>query len=365
MTGRWRATAALFAPIGFAALKPRTVGLTVAVWLLAPHGLVAQQQRRPAPASVEIAVAAGRIDDAEQMLYEASRRAPRDPEARSALGAFLASRGQLRVGAVLLEEARQFGGDARAIDERLLHICNWTGVWDLGTTIPGAAHVSEPQRAQLTYLSHNPLRLSGPESLVVRLEPHESAGLGRMELDIGGARVQADIDPTVEGVALPATAEVMRGVTLFGSEENETFGVAHSLAMGGMRLQNVPVRLVQDATARVGLDVIGRLQPTFDAAARTLTLHAGVATAARATPSVPQRTGAGRGSSVGDTHEAARSLPLLLGFPGVRIVPRPGAPPVPLESAAGRAALRGTRWTLDLRRGIVSTVTLPVRAPLR
>ncbi|HEY4659712.1 MAG TPA: hypothetical protein VIH11_09400, partial [Gemmatimonadaceae bacterium] len=47
------------------------------------------------------------------------------------------------------------------------------------------------------------------------------------------------------------------------------------------------------------------------------------------------------------------ALAILLGFPGVRLVARPGQSPVALESAAGRAALRGARWTFDLRRGAV------------
>ena len=54
---------------------------------------------------------AGRIFAAESLYYVAVRRGPRDPAARLALGRYLAQRGALKVGAVLMEEARYFGGD--------------------------------------------------------------------------------------------------------------------------------------------------------------------------------------------------------------------------------------------------------------
>lgn len=330
------------------------VKLVVGVLLLVPPHVLGGQSVRHAPTPSEAALAAGRLDELEASLYEASRRAPRDPAARTALGAYLAARGQLRIGAVLLEEARQFDGDARAIDERLLHICAWTGVYDLGVAVPGAAHVSAPQRAQLLYLSQNPQRLASPESVVVRLEPHETAGLGRVDIDVGGVRLAADIDPTIEGVVLPSSAEVLQGVRAFGSEETETFAVAHALAIGAMRLQNVAVRLLPEATARIGLDVIGRLRPTFAPLVRTLTLHANPVATARGGVAAPARGAAAGGSPASDGGAEPGDMPVLLGFPGIRIVTRAGSPPVALESAAGRAALRGTRWTLDLRRGVVS-----------
>ena len=54
----------------------------------------------------------GRVFAAEELYYTAVRKAPRDPVARLALGRYLAARGALRPGAVLMEEARFFGGDA-------------------------------------------------------------------------------------------------------------------------------------------------------------------------------------------------------------------------------------------------------------
>src|ERR1019366_5663285 len=91
--------------------------------------LGAQAVRAPAVSAADVAISQGRLDDAEQVLFAASSRATHEPLARGALGIFLASRGRLKVGAVLLEEAREFGGDASVIDARLSRIYAWLGDW--------------------------------------------------------------------------------------------------------------------------------------------------------------------------------------------------------------------------------------------
>ena len=59
----------------------------------------------------------GRWNEAESAFYLQSERAPRDPVARAALGRFLAMKGAVRPGIVLIDEARQFGLDARIARE--------------------------------------------------------------------------------------------------------------------------------------------------------------------------------------------------------------------------------------------------------
>src|SRR5690242_539028 len=66
--------------------------------------------------------ASARVSAAESLYYAASSARPRDAVARAALGRYLASRGALRIGAVLLEEARQFGGDTASIARSLAPI---------------------------------------------------------------------------------------------------------------------------------------------------------------------------------------------------------------------------------------------------
>lgn len=292
--------------------------------------LAAQPASRTDPSSAERAIAQGRLDEAESALYAASARAPREPAARGALGAFLASRGHLKAGAVLLEEARQFGGDARAIDERLKHVFAWTGEWQRWATLPSAATLSGPERARARWLAAHPRTRSGPDSSVVPLEPNEVFGLGRIALRVGETIVRADVDPAVEGLVLPAVLDLTGILQLFGSRGDTIFAAAAVVSIGAQSLANVPVRLEPDARPRVGLDLLASLTPTFDLAARRLTLRGAV-------PPPP----------------AGDQVPFLLGFPGVRIVPRRGEPPVALESPAGRSALRGARWTFDVRRGAI------------
>jgi aminopeptidase N len=305
--------------------RPRAVAFDPDVELLAEIAV-----RRTEQSPADRAIAQGRLDDAESALYAAAARAPRDPAARGALGAYLASRGRLKVGAVLLEEARQFGGDARTIDARLEHVYLWTGEWDLVAALPSRGALAEAERARAKWLATHPATRGGPDSSVVPLAPNEVFGLGRIVLVVGGTTLFADIDPNVEGLVLPAVLELREQLRHFGSRADTAYAVADVVAIGTQSLANVPVRLEPDARPRVGLDVLASLTPTFDVGARTLTLRA----TAKGTP-------------------PGEAIPFLLGFPGVKIVPRRGEAPVALESAAGRSAVRGTRWTFDLKSGAI------------
>jgi hypothetical protein len=296
--------------------------------LLCTAKLGAQTERVPVASPADVAISQGRLDDAEQALYAASTRAAHEPSARGALGMFLASRGRLKVGAVLLEEARQFGGDASMIEARLARIDAWLGDW---AAVAALKHytVSGPEYDRARWLAaHAPAR-SGPDSVTIALEPNELAGLGRIELKIGSATIQADINPNVEGLVLPSTVAMGAESQQFGMRDSGSVAVVYEVAIGAMRLANVAARLYPVAHAAIGLDVLAALTPTFDAAAHRMTLRQ------RAAP------------ASGDP------LPILLSFPGVRIVARAGQAPVAIESAAGRAAVRGTPWTFDVRRGAI------------
>ena len=306
--------------------------------LISASMLSAQSTRRDEPHAAEMAVSLGRLDIAEQELFAASSRAPREPSARGALGYFLASRGHLKVGAVLLEEARQFGGSAQAIDARLAHIYPWYGAWNFVSLLPTARSFDPAEYDRARWLAVHRSAVHGPDSLVVALEPSESSeemALGRVALNIGGTIVHADIDPNVEGVVFPAGNNVLGSMQLFGTirASGATLGVSYAIGIGAISISNVPVRFDGGIRARIGFDVLSPFAPTFDQAAAELTL--------RVRAAAPVGT---------------ESIAFLLGFPGIRIAARPGMPLVPIESAAGRAALRGTRWTFDLRRGAITLV---------
>jgi hypothetical protein len=59
----------------------------------------------------------GRWAEAEAAYYQQSELAPRDPIARAALGRFIAMKGAVKPGMVLIAEARKFGLDRRITNE--------------------------------------------------------------------------------------------------------------------------------------------------------------------------------------------------------------------------------------------------------
>lgn len=274
-----------------------------------------------------MAVERGRLADAETMLFDASRASPRDPLVRRALGSFLASRGHVRVGAVLLEEARRFGGDAVAIDALLTHLYQWTGDWSAAAMLPGTA--SGARRARAKYLAVHPRALSGADSARVPLTPPDGAGVGRISLEIGGVSFLADVDPGIEGLLLPEASAASTDVRAFGTEDGVTFAVADSMGIGTFMFRNVPAQSGPVTRPRVGLDVLAPLNPMFDMGAKSLTLR-------RVAPELA----------------GGELMPFLLRFPGIEIVTTPGSAPVGLTAAAG-TLLQGERWTFDLRHGAV------------
>lgn len=287
----------------------------------------AQPSPGTARSAADVAVERGRLADAETMLFDASRVSPRDPVVRGALGTFLASRGRVRVGAVLLEEARRFGGDADAINALLAHLYQWTGDWSAAAMLPGTP--SGARRARAKYLAAHPHALSGADSARVPLTPPEGAGVGRISLEIGGVSFMADIDPGIEGLLLPEASAVTTGVRAFGAEDGTTFAVADSMGIGTFMFRNVPAQTGPVTRPRVGLDLLAPLNPTFDMGAKSLTLRR----------NAPEPAG-------------GELMPLLLRFPGIEIVTTPGSAPVGLTAAAG-TLLQGERWTFDLRHGAV------------
>ena len=241
---------------------------------------------------------------------------------------FLASRGKFRIGTVLLEEARQFGGDAAVIDARLARIYPWLGDW---TAVAALKHyaTSGPENDRARWLVAHAPAYNGSDSTIVPLDPNESFGLGRIVLIFQGAPMQVDIDPNIEGLVLPSWPVVTGEAQQFGMRDSATVAVVREFKIGTIQFSNVRAKLSPAAHPAIGLDVLAALEPTFDAAGRHLTLR--------------------RHNAV----IAGETVPILIGFPGFRLVPRVGQPPVTIESAAGRAALRGAPWTVDLKRGVI------------
>lgn len=254
--------------------------------------------RPAAPSRADSLLAHGRLAAAEDALYAASDARPRDPAARGALAAYLASRGRFAIALVLFDEAQRFGADPARIRLARAAILPYTGAAaGPETTVP-----LERSRVPGT-LGHIPVRTARASA----------------------ASLSATIDPNRSGVTL--------GVGVAARLDLGRDRVLRELWIGERRLTRLSVR-VDSALAvdelRLGLDVLWPFEPLFDEAAGALTLG--------------RRAAATAGST---------QTPWILTFPGLLLVPRPGEAPVRVESQAGRALLGGRRWQIDPRQATI------------
>lgn len=285
-------------------------------------------------------LARGRVGDAESLYYATSSARPRDAVARAALGRYLAARGHLRVGAVLLEEARQFGGDTAGIARSLAPIYGSLGDYRALATLP-ASPLSPAEQKRVRWLVSHPPVLEFPDSVItMSYKPLvDGSGVGVVSLGIGERRVDALIDARVSGVLLRGkAARRHEGVRMFGDDSTAAVALVSELHLGDVTLSNVPARLDSASSAGtrrvpqnvvIGLDVLRSLSPAFDPTTQTLTLRRG---------QIPPTT-------------VGTRAPMLLDEHGLRFV---------LDgrwetgSSASAAKLLGTqRWTLDANHGIL------------
>ena len=248
----------------------------VVVRVLMAAGLLAAS--RPAQAQYGIwradsLLAAGRLDDAETLYYTATRLRPRDPVARAALGRYLAARGAPKVGAVLIEEARRFGGDSARLASALVPIYARAG--DYASLVALQPNVlDEAERRRARYLRDNPpeARLRDSVALISYRPIADGEGFGTVILRIGRTEYPARIDPRVTGLVLPASAR--DDVRDFGLAGARRLGVVRNLRIGGTVFSNVPAAVGHpDEAVRIGFDVLAAYSPSFDPAAGMLTLR--------------------------------------------------------------------------------------------
>lgn len=273
----------------------RALALGCALAVAAPGALRAQQVEPPAPSRADSLLALGRLAAAEDELYRAASAKPRAPEPRGALGMYLASRARWRIAEILFEEAERFGADPRATARAKAMMA------------PYRARVSDGPVVAL------PLRPSSEPTVMAVFDVRPSRAQD-------GA-VDAALDLRVEGL-------------VFGRTAAERFGVRRggvvTIWLGERRLEVTTVRvdsLAAPMSLRIGLDVLWPLHPQVDERAQVLTL--------------------GRAPNPAAVQGRTEQVPFVLTFPGLQLVPRVGAPPIALESRAGRAYLRGSRWQVD------------------
>jgi hypothetical protein len=276
-----------------------------AVFLLsAGTALHAQAARPPVaapqPARSDSMLAQGRLAAAEDALYAAADARPRDPGARGALAAYLASRGRFAIALVLFDEAQRFGADASRVQLARQEILPYAVAPGSGSEVTVPLVLPTPPRTLAAFT----------------VRPGRSAA----------SAFTAALDPNVRGVVLGR-----RAAAAFALDAARRI---ESLWIGERRLTRVEARVDSVASpddVRIGLDVLWGLHPLVDESARTITLGRAPAPAA----------------------QSVKQIPFVLTFPGLMLVPEVGVPPVRAESPAGRALLGGRRWQLDARAGTV------------
>ncbi len=284
----------------------------------------------------------GQIFQAEALYYYAARTEPRNATPRLALGRYLAARGALRVGAVLLEEARFFGGDRRAIAEHLAPVYARLGDYRALSSLPNSP-LAYAERARADWLSENVAEPTGPDSVVLPLMRAASAPLGQIRITIGADTLTATIDVTVTGLVLDTSWATRRGIRVFRSNSDvgvrDHAGVVPSLGLGALVRSGVPARfeaMSTPRTARIGVDVLEDFAPTWI-----------------------QGPGAGGSGTIvlrkagkaPTASSSAERIPILI-RPNDLMLVRPGGVVSSLATQASQGSLNG-RWTLDIRHGEV------------
>ena len=277
----------------------------------------------------------GSIERAESMYYAAVRAQPRDPQARWELGRYLMSRGALRVGATLIEEAMRFGLDSTVGAAALAPVYLQIGRFQALAALPAPA-LTTAERARARWLVDHPSRVIAPDSIIpVAYQPATDAdAVGTMTIRVNGRTIAATISAHVRGVVVGDTAASRLQPRRFSSGSVTNRGapaIADSLGIGRLSISNAPITIASGtgAPVMIGLDAFTEYAPTFDPRAHRVLLHpTGVPSA------VPP------GVTVLQT----------LSVPGDLLVARGGGW-ASLTSPILRSLLHDHRWTVDAKRG--------------
>ena len=304
------------------------INLLAGVVLVAPSAMQ--------PQSIRVAdslLRSGSLARAESMYYAAASARPHDPIARWALGRYLNARGAARVGATLFEESLRFGGEPSIVGRDLVPVYLTIGAFGRLAVLASA---TPAERARARWLvAHQPHTIAPESVVIVVFHPStDSAILGRIPLRINGRKLDAVVTARVQGIVISDSATARRLHT-FGARRRGSratmLAVADSVEIAKLTMINYPVTIVRpndEQPTFIGLDVLGKLAPTFDAKGQHLML--------RASGVVPASfVGAHVATWMSDS-----DLRIMQGGRWLSIT-RPNM----------AALLREHRWTLDAKRG--------------
>ena len=285
-------------------------------------------------AKADALLRAGRMFAAESLYYAAVRHSPRNPEARLALGQYLAARGAMRVGAVLMEEARFFGAGSARVAAQLAPVYARLGDYRALAWLP-ASPLSHAERARAAWLCDNPPAADGPESTTIPYQPHDGKTLGSIVLQLGVDSIVATIDPHASGLTLDTSwahrIEIQRFAPERPGDSRSVIGVARAVRLGELTLVNVPLRFASQRSTRsaiIGPDLLATFAPTVAPVTRTILLR---------------KSGRISGGLSG------QHIPTLTVHSGLWLAR--GGTLVPLAGPAALRLLRTGSWTIDSRRG--------------
>src|SRR5687767_5354126 len=222
--------------------------------------------------SADSLLAEGKLAAAESAYYAEARANPRNPIVRAALGKFLAARGGTRAGAVLIDEARFFGGDSAALARALVPLYVRLGDYrELAALRPNVLTPAERARARWLATRTPEARLRDSVVILTYRAIGDGRGLGTILVRVGKTEFPAIIDPRVSGLVMPSSARP--DVRPFGAQGRNTLAVADTVRVGGVAFFYVPVLLgTPDETVRIGFDVLAPYFPGFDPSKGLLTL---------------------------------------------------------------------------------------------
>jgi hypothetical protein len=226
-------------------------------------------------------LAAGQLARAESAFYAAARARPRDPVARFALGHFLVERGATRVGATLLEESLQFGGDPVFVGRELVRAYLATGEF---APLAALAAASPAQRERAKWLTTHEPRVIAPDSVIsVKLAPgDDSASLGVVAARVNGVAIVLSLSSQAQGIVVSRAVVRERRPRIFAAGVDSTgdtdlLAVADSLSIGRLTMLNQPVTIATlppGTQGLIGLAALRRFAPSADSKTGILTLRA-------------------------------------------------------------------------------------------
>jgi hypothetical protein len=279
-------------------------------------------------------LAAGDLARAESAFYAAARIRPRDPVARWALGHFLVERGASRVGATLLEESLQFGGDPVFVGRELVRAYLATNEFAPLAVLPAA---SPAQRERAKWLTLHEPRIVAPDSVITATiaATADTAALGGIPARVNGVALVLSLSSQAQGIVVSRAALGDRHPRLFAAGADTTgdtdlLAVADSVSIGRLTMLNQPVILAtlpQGTQGLIGLAALGRFAPTANPKTGKLTLRVD--------------------GSVRDEIQGDR-LPTLDQASGISVLRSGAWIASPAEVAR---LLRNRGWTFDAKRG--------------